>query len=74
MTRYFPNLVSLRTVEVTPCCSLLLCGFFYEAICCISVCHFVLVFFSPLSIAITSLGEEKANLSAFRTFVRFVLV
>ena len=26
------------------------------------------------SIAITSLGEERANLSAFRTFVRFVLV
>ena len=38
------------------------------------VCHFVLVFFSPFSIAITSLGEERANLSAFRTFVRFVLV
>ena len=34
----------------------------------------VLVFFSPFSIAITSLGEERANLSAFRTFVRFVLV
>ena len=32
------------------------------------------MFFSPFSIAITSLGEEKANLSAFRTFVRFVLV
>ena len=32
------------------------------------------VFFSPFSIAITSLGEETANLSAFRTFVRFVLV
>ena len=31
-------------------------------------------FFSPFSIAITSLGEERANLSAFRTFVRFVLV
>ena len=31
-------------------------------------------FFSPFSIAITSLGEEGANLSAFRTFVRFVLV
>ena len=30
--------------------------------------------FSPFSIAITSLGEETANLSAFRTFVRFVLV
>ena len=29
------------------------------------------VFFN---IAITSLGEERANLSAFRTFVRFVLV
>ena len=34
----------------------------------------VLVFSSPFSIAITSLGEERANLSAFRTFVRFVLV
>ena len=30
--------------------------------------------FRPFSIAITSLGEEKAYLSAFRTFVRFVLV
>ena len=30
--------------------------------------------FSPFSIAITSLGEKRANLSAFRTFVRFVLV
>ena len=30
--------------------------------------------FSPFSIAITSLGEERANLSAFRTFIRFVLV
>ena len=28
----------------------------------------------PFSIAITSLGEERANLGAFRTFVRFVLV
>ena len=36
---------------------------------CLSVCYFVLVFFSPLSIAITSRGEETANLSAFRTFV-----
>ena len=38
------------------------------------MCHFVLVFFSPFSIVITSLGKERANLSAFRTFVRFVLV
>ena len=33
-----------------------------------------LCFFSPFSIAITSLVGERANLSAFRTFVRFVLV
>ena len=32
------------------------------------------MFFSPFSIAIISLGEERANLSSFRTFVRFVLV
>ena len=41
---------------------------------CLSVCHFVLVFFNPFSIAITSLEDERANHSAFRTFVRFVLV
>ena len=52
----------------------MLFGLFYEVICCLSMCHLVLVFFSPFSIAITSLGEERANLSAFRTFVRFVLV
>ena len=39
-----------------------------------SLCYFVLVFFNPFSIAITSLGEERVNLSAFRTFVRFALV
>ena len=44
--------------------------FFYV----LTLCYFVLVFFSPFSIVITSLGEERANLSAFRTFVRFVLV
>ena len=37
-------------------------------------CVILFVFFSPFSIAITSLGEERANLSAFRMFVRFVLV
>ena len=39
-----------------------------------TLCYFVLVLFSPFSIAITSLGEERVNLSAFRTFVRFALV
>ena len=45
-----------------------------QFVLCLTLCHFVLVFFSPFSIAITSLGEERANLSAFCTFVRFVLV
>ena len=45
-----------------------------QVVVCPSMCHLVLVFFSPFSIAITSLGEERANLSAFRTFVWFVLV
>ena len=35
---------------------------------------FVLVFFSHISIVITSLGEERANLSVFCMFVRTVLV
>ena len=35
---------------------------------------FVIVFFGPLSIAITSPVEERANLSAFHAFVRFALV
>ena len=38
---------------------------------CLTLCRFVLVFFSPCD---SPLGEERANLSAFLTFVRFVLV
>ena len=34
----------------------------------------ILVVYSLFSIAITSLGEEKVCLGAFRTFVRFALV
>ena len=41
---------------------------------CLTLCYFVLVFFSPFSIAITSLGEKRSNLTAFRMFDRFVLV
>ena len=33
-----------------------------------------LVFFSPFSIAITSLWKERANIGAFRTFVRVVVI
>ena len=40
----------------------------------LALCYFLLVFFSPFNIAITLLGEKRANLSAFRTFVRFALV
>ena len=40
----------------------------------LALCYFILVFFIPFSIAITSLGKERANLSAFCTFVRFALV
>ena len=55
-------------------------------ILCLTLCYFFFFFyyffffflffffFSYFSIAITSLGEERANLSAFRTFVRFALV
>ena len=68
-----------RSKAVVPVLVLLLhcCFVVYSTsrfVVCLSVCHVVLVFFSPFSIAITSLGEERANLSAFRTFVRFVLV
>ena len=50
---------------------LLFVALFYEAICFMPyLVLFCLVFFSPLSIAITSLGEERA----FRTFDRFALV
>ena len=41
---------------------------------CLTLCYFVLVFLSPFSIAITSLWKKRSNLSAFRTFVRFVFV
>ena len=41
---------------------------------CLTLCYSLLVFFSPFSIATISLGEERANLSAFLTFFRFVLV
>ena len=61
-----------RSKAVVPVLVLLfvVCGLFYEAIClCLTLCYFVLVFFSPFNTANTSLWEERANLSAFRTFV-----
>ena len=43
-------------------------GRFFKVLPC------VILFFSPFSIAITLIGEERANLSAFRTFVQFALI
>ena len=62
-----------RSKAVVPVLVLLF-GALWCIVVCLTLCHFVLVFFSPFSIAITSLGEERANLSAFRMFDRFVLV
>ena len=52
-------------------CSCVGCFFFF-----FFFFFFLLLFFflSPFSIAITSLVEERAKLSAFRTFVRFLPV
>ena len=59
---------------VVPVLVLLFVVNFTRRFLCLTLCHFILVFFSPFNIEITSLGEERANLSAFRAFVRFVLV
>ena len=72
-----------RSKAVVPVLVLLyvaLCFFLRGDFLIIALYYFVLVFFSLFSIAITSLGEEIANLSAFRTldlrlfgFVSFLL-
>ena len=46
-------------------------GYLFYVLPCVIL--FLFFFFSPFSIVITSLGEWRANLSAFRTFVRFAL-
>ena len=70
MMQYHDN--TIFNVSLTLCCFVVYST--RRFVLCLSLCHFFLVFFSPFSIAITSLGEERSNLSAFRTFVRFVLV
>ena len=59
-------------LSLTLCC--IVVYFTRRFVLSLALCYFVLVFFSFLRIEITSLGEERANLSAFRTFVRFALV
>ena len=49
----------------------LCCFVFYSTrrfVLSLALCYFVLGVFSPISPAITSLGEERANLSVFGTF------
>ena len=45
-----------------------------EFVLSLALCYCVLVFFSTFSIAISSLEEERVNLSVFRMFVRIALV
>ena len=56
-----------KAVILTVCCFVIYST--RRFVLCLAFCYFVLVFFSPFSIAITSLGEERASLGAFRTFV-----
>ena len=65
--RWFILLAVLRTVPMLVLLFVALWFILRGDLFCL--CYFVLVFFSPFSIAITSIGEERANLSAFRTFV-----
>ena len=57
--------IKIRFIKVglTLCCFVVYST--RQFVVCLSMCHFVLGVFSPFSIAITSLGEERANLSAF---------
>ena len=61
--------INQKSVYCGPDVGLILCCFVVYStrrfVLCLILCYFVLVFFSPFSIAITSLGEERANLSAF---------
>ena len=66
-----------RSKVVVPVLVLLFVAFWFILrgdLFCLDLCYFVLVVFCPFSIAITSRGEERTNLSAFRMFARFALV
>ena len=67
-----------RSGEVVPVLVLLFVALWIilrgDLFCVLTLCYFVLMFFGPFGVAVASLGEERANLRAFHTFVRFVLV
>ena len=55
-------------LALAPCCFVVCSA--WRFVLCLVLCYFVLLFFfSPFDVAVASLGEERANLSAFRTFV-----
>ena len=55
--------INLLGVSLTLCCFVVYST--RRFVLCLTLVHFVIVFFSPSSIAITLLVEERANLSAF---------
>ena len=61
-----------------PGVSLTLCCFVVYStrrfVLCFAMCYFVLVFFSPFRIMITSLRKARASPDAFHAFVQFALV
>ena len=57
------HVINIPDVSLTLCCYVVYST--RRFVLCLTLYYFVLVFFSPCSIAITSLGEERANLSAF---------
>ena len=66
-----------RSKAVVPVLVLLLVALWFILrgdLLCFFPCHFVLVFFGPFSVAVASLGEEGANLSAFRTLILVLFV
>ena len=69
---YWPFWGGCPGVSLTLCCIVVYSARWF--VLCLTLCYFVLVFFSPFSIAITLLGEKRVSLKAFRTFVRFALV
>ena len=73
--RWFILLIVLR--RWSRCWSYFCCFVIYSTrrfVLCLAFCYFVLVFFGPFGVAVASLGEERASLGAFRTFVIFALV
>ena len=64
------GLLKSISVSLTLCCFVVYSTMRF--VVCLSMCHFVLVFFSPFSIAIARLGKRELILVLL--FVRFVLV